>query len=143
MNSAVGAMLDWQQAAQVESFRAWRRWLNVAKIPKIASEAEFAATPHDVVYEDGSLNLLHYRNEHSIDFAEPVVICSALVNRPYILDRQPSRSVVRQLLKRGFDVYLIDWGIPTAADRTLRGRVARLRPLLVAPGGPHPASGRA
>src|SRR5262249_28578710 len=55
-----------------------------------------------------------------VAFREPVLICYALVNRPYILDLQPERSVVRQLLKRGFDVYLIDWGVPTAADRTMR-----------------------
>ncbi len=121
MNSTmVGAMLEWQRAAQAESMRSWRRWLNAAKIPQIASEAEIATTPHDVVYEEDSLKLLRYRNEHSIDLAEPVLVCFALVNRPYILDLQPNRSVVRQLLKRGFDVYLIDWGIPTAADRTLR-----------------------
>src|SRR5262245_47974507 len=121
MSSAiVDAMLDWQRTAQAESFRVWRRWLNLAKIPQIASEAEIATTPHDVVYEEDSLKLLHYRNQNSIDFAEPVLICFALVNRPYILDLQPTRSVVRQLLKRGFDVYLIDWGVPTAADRTLR-----------------------
>jgi polyhydroxyalkanoate synthase len=66
------------------------------------------------------LKLLRYRNEHSIDLREPILVCFALVNRPYVLDLQPQRSVIRQLLKRGFDVYLIDWGIPKAADRTLR-----------------------
>ena len=59
-------------------------------------------------------------DRRAIDLKEPVLVCFALVNRPYILDLQPDRSVIRQLLKRGFDVYMIDWGIPTAADRTLR-----------------------
>lgn len=114
------AVLDFQRAAQSESFRAWRRWTNAWKVPEIARDVKIATTPHDVVYEEDSLKLLHYRNEHSIDFKEPVLVCFALVNRPYILDLQPNRSVIRQLLKRGFDVYMIDWGIPTAADRTLR-----------------------
>ena len=121
MNGAMlDVMLDFQKAAQAESFRAWQRWFNASKVPQIARDVRVAITPHDVVYEEDSLKLLRYRNEHSIDFAEPVLVCFALVNRPYILDLQPDRSVVRQLLKRGFDVYLIDWGIPTAADRTLR-----------------------
>lgn len=47
----------------------------------------------------------------------PVLICFALVNRPYILDLQPDRSLVRQLLAAGLDVYLIDWGDPEDADR--------------------------
>jgi len=121
MTSAIlDTFLDFQKSAQAESFRAWQRWLNAPKVPQIARDVRVATTPHDVVYEEDSLKLLRYRNEHSIDLQEPVLVCFALVNRPYILDLQPERSVVRQLLKRGFDVYLIDWGIPTAADRTLR-----------------------
>jgi poly[(R)-3-hydroxyalkanoate] polymerase subunit PhaC len=112
--------LDFQRATQTETFRNWQRWANMPKVPQLAREVQVATTPHDVVYEEDSLKLLRYHSEHSIDLAEPIVVCFALVNRPYILDLQPQRSVVRQLLKRGFDVYLSDWGIPTAADRTLR-----------------------
>jgi polyhydroxyalkanoate synthase len=114
------AMLELQKAAQAESFRAWARWMNAPKVPQIARDVQVATTRHDVVYEEDSLKLLHYKNDHSIDLKEPVLVCFALVNRPYILDLQPDRSVIRQLLRRGFDVYMIDWGIPTAADRTLR-----------------------
>jgi polyhydroxyalkanoate synthase len=121
MTSALlDAFLDSQKKAQTETFRAWRRWINAPRVPQVARNVQVATTPHDVVYEEDSLKLLRYRNEHSIDLVEPVLVSFALVNRPYILDLQPNRSVVRQLLKRGFDVYLIDWGIPTAADRTLR-----------------------
>ena len=52
-------------------------------------------------------------------YAEPVLICYALVNRPYIVDLQPDRSVVKQFLASGFEVYLIDWGVPSAADRSM------------------------
>ncbi len=47
----------------------------------------------------------------------PVLICFALVNRPYVLDLQPDRSLVRRLLEAGFGVYLIDWGDPDETDR--------------------------
>ena len=47
----------------------------------------------------------------------PVLICFALVNRPYVLDLQPDRSLVRRLLEAGLTVYLIDWGDPDEADR--------------------------
>lgn len=119
-NAVLESIIEFQKAVQTESLRTWRRWMNLPKVPHIAREVKIATTPHDVVYEEDSLKLLRYRNEHTIDFNEPVLICFALVNRPYILDLQPPRSVVRQLLKRGFDVYLVDWGVPTAADRTLR-----------------------
>jgi polyhydroxyalkanoate synthase len=49
----------------------------------------------------------------------PVLICYALVNRPYMMDLQPDRSLIRRLLDRGLDVFLIDWGYPDGADRYL------------------------
>jgi polyhydroxyalkanoate synthase len=47
----------------------------------------------------------------------PVLICFALVNRPYILDLSPEQSLIRRLLATGLEVYLIDWGNPVAGDR--------------------------
>ncbi len=97
----------------------WERFLNALQIPKSQPELTMGTTPHEVVYEEGSLRLLRYCND-KVHFAEPILICFALVNRPYILDLQGERSVVRQLLDRGFEVYLIDWGTPTAADHQLQ-----------------------
>jgi polyhydroxyalkanoate synthase len=49
----------------------------------------------------------------------PLVICYALVNRPTMLDLQPDRSLIRGLLARGIDVWLVDWGYPDADDSRL------------------------
>lgn len=49
----------------------------------------------------------------------PLLICYALVNRPYILDLEPQRSLIRDILATGRAVYLIDWGYPAATDRHL------------------------
>ena len=46
----------------------------------------------------------------------------ALVNRPYILDILPGKSVVEQFVRAGFDTYLVDWGMPSHADRHIRSR---------------------
>jgi polyhydroxyalkanoate synthase len=51
--------------------------------------------------------------------APPLLICYALVNRPEVLDLEPDRSLVRQLLAAGLDVYLLDWGRPDHSDRHL------------------------
>jgi polyhydroxyalkanoate synthase len=48
-----------------------------------------------------------------------VLIVYALVNRPYMVDLQEDRSIVRSLLDGGLDVYLIDWGYPDSGDRYL------------------------
>jgi poly(R)-hydroxyalkanoic acid synthase, class III, PhaC subunit len=47
----------------------------------------------------------------------PLLIVYALVNRPYMMDLQEDRSLIKGLLEAGVDVYLIDWGYPDAADR--------------------------
>ena len=47
----------------------------------------------------------------------PLLIVYALVNRPYMMDLQEDRSLIRGLLAQGLDVYLIDWGYPDGADR--------------------------
>ncbi|MDC0935192.1 alpha/beta fold hydrolase [Pirellulales bacterium] len=73
----------------------------------------------ETVYREGTLKLLRYRRPQRKRFAEPVLICFSLVNRPYILDLGQGRSVVQQLLKHGFEVYLIDWGQPAPEDSRL------------------------
>ncbi len=110
---------DMQKKAWDEGFKQWNRLLNAPSVPEHAMQVRVADTPHDVVYEKNALKLYHYHRDTPAIVSEPVVICYALVNRPYILDLQPERSVVRRLLEGGLDVYLIDWGVPTAADKTL------------------------
>jgi polyhydroxyalkanoate synthase len=46
-----------------------------------------------------------------------LLISYALVNRPYMVDLQEDRSLVRNLLNLGLDVYIIDWGYPERNDR--------------------------
>jgi len=78
---------------------------------------ERGATQCDILYREGSMRLLRYHNEIASRFAEPLLICFALVNRPYILDLNEERSVVRRFLAAGFDVYMIDWGEPAEDDK--------------------------
>jgi len=79
-------------------------------------------TPSDVIYEEGRMRVLHYRKPpHVTETQRPPVLCVyALINKPYIMDLQPGRSVVESLLARGMDVYLIDWGTPNELDQNLR-----------------------
>jgi polyhydroxyalkanoate synthase len=119
-NPTLDSFLEAQKNFFDEGLKAWSRFTALPKAIDKASRIRVGTTPHDVVYEEDTLKLLRYRGEQPKQFREPLLICYALVNRPYILDLQPNRSVVQQLLKRGFDVYLIDWGVATAADRTMR-----------------------
>jgi polyhydroxyalkanoate synthase subunit PhaC len=102
-----------------EQQRFLRRMLSVPNVIEMAWNTQVGGTPHDVVYKRRTLRLLRYRRETPAAYAEPLLFCYALVNRPYILDLQPEKSVVRRYLEQGFDVYMIDWGVPSYADHTL------------------------
>ena len=82
-------------------------------------DVQIGTTPHDVVFTENKLRLLHYRPVVKKPEAVPLILIFALINRPYILDLKPGRSVVEVLLNKGIDVYLIDWGAPGDEDSHL------------------------
>ncbi|ACV47120.1 MULTISPECIES: class III poly(R)-hydroxyalkanoic acid synthase subunit PhaC [Halomicrobium] len=120
------AALDWQR----QSLEAMTEATDQASVAperiETMQSVEVGETPSDVVYEENKLQLLHYDAEAAgIDVPEedreevPILIIYALINRPYILDLQEERSVVRRLLEAGHDVYLIDWNEPSRLDQHL------------------------
>ena len=82
-------------------------------------DVEVGQTPSEVVYEENKLELLHYEARTDEQHGTPILAVYALINKPFILDLQPDRSVVRRLLDAGHDVYLIDWNEPSRLDRHL------------------------
>jgi polyhydroxyalkanoate synthase subunit PhaC len=96
-----------------------RRVLRVPRTVRIARESRVGVSAHEQVAELGSARLLRYRRTSPATQREPLLICYALVNRPYILDLRPDKSVVQRYLEQGFEVYLIDWGVPALSDRKL------------------------
>lgn len=82
-------------------------------------EIDVGTAPKDLVYEEDKLRLYRYKQEGKVTCKVPVLIVYALVNRQYMLDLQPDRSIVRNLLQHGMDLYIIDWGYPTKADMYL------------------------
>ena len=118
-NPMLDLFFDYQASIMSESFRSLERMINAAKLPPMASHVKVAHSPQDVVYVEDTLQLLRFRND-SVDIAEPVLICYAFVRTALISWTSIPTAASCQLLKRGFDVYLINWGVPTAADRSLR-----------------------
>ncbi|NHN57838.1 MULTISPECIES: class III poly(R)-hydroxyalkanoic acid synthase subunit PhaC [Halorussus] len=84
-----------------------------------AAHVDVGQTPNEAVYSENKLDLLHYEPRADETYDVPILLVYALINKPYILDLQPDRSVVRRLLEAGFDVYLIDWGEPSTLDTSL------------------------
>ena len=66
----------------------------------------------------GKMRLFHYKPIVTGKklVKTPLLITYALVNRQYMMDIQPDRSVIKSFLEGGLDVYVIDWGYPTGED---------------------------
>src|SRR4051794_964078 len=74
------------------------------------------ATPRDVVWKRDKAQLWRYRGTAPLRCAQPLLIVTSLVSRSYILDLLPGSSSVEFLRAQGFDVYLLDWGVPDHLD---------------------------
>src|ERR1700676_416427 len=83
-----------------------------------ASHCVAGCSQKEAVWQSDKLTLYRYRPiARPAVGAVPLLIVYALVNRPYMMDLQEDRSLIRGLLASGLDVYLIDWGYPDGADR--------------------------
>jgi len=82
-------------------------------------EVDIASTPKDIVYKEDKLTLYRYNRTSKPTYKTPVLIVYALVNTYQMLDLQPDRSYIKNLLDAGLDVYLIDWGKPSKMDKYL------------------------
>jgi polyhydroxyalkanoate synthase subunit PhaC len=85
-----------------------------------AEDANGGTSARDRVWQCEKATLYRYAPLGRPAGVAPVLICYALVNRPYMMDLQPDRSLIRRLLERGLDVYLLDWGYPDRADHRLQ-----------------------
>ncbi|RMB08359.1 PHA/PHB synthase family protein [Haloplanus aerogenes] len=115
----VAGALGWHRAVtRAVTDAARKEQIADDRLAAMAS-VEVGETPHDVVYRENKLELRQYHALTETQHDVPILIVYALINRPYILDLQPNRSVVRRLLEAGHDVYLIDWGEPSQLDASL------------------------
>ena len=82
-------------------------------------DVQYGATAREEVWRDGKVVLYRFVGDAPPTAKVPLLISYALVNRPYMVDLQADRSIVKGLLERGQDVYVIDWGYPDRSDRFL------------------------
>ena len=82
----------------------------------VTSPVNVGATPKDVVWRRDRAELWRYRGDVPIRYDPPLVFVHSLVSRSYILDLRPGNSAVEFLVAQGFDVFLVDWGVPDERD---------------------------
>lgn len=83
------------------------------------ARAETGQTPKEVIWSRNKARLYHYLPVVTQQLPVPILLVYALINRPYILDLMPGNSFVEYLVGEGFQVYLLDWGIPGDEDAAL------------------------
>ena len=82
-------------------------------------EIDVGTASKELIYQEDKLKLYRYSRAEPSTCRTPVLVVYALVNRQYMLDLQPDRSMIRNLLNLGLDVYIIDWGYPSKGDMYL------------------------
>lgn len=83
-------------------------------------KSKVGLTPCDVVFRENKWSLLRYRPRPAgIAFTTPVLLVPSLINRHYVLDLMPGKSLAEYLVAQGHDVFCIDWGTPGDEDRFL------------------------
>ncbi len=71
-----------------------------------------ATTPGQVVARNALAEVIRYHPTQAKVHRRPVVIVPPWINKFYILDLTPEKSLVRYLLDAGFDVFILSWRNP-------------------------------
>lgn len=100
--------------------RPVKRGWNLATLPKrVVTKVKVGRTPHDVVFEDGWKLLRYHARPEGCAYRTPILLVPSLINRHYVLDLAPGKSLVEFLVREGHDVFVLDWGKPKREDRHL------------------------
>lgn len=76
-----------------------------------------AATAGSVVFRAEEFELIQYAPRTEKVWSVPLLIVPPVVNKFYILDISPGRSMIEYLVDQGVQVFTISWRNPTAAQK--------------------------
>jgi polyhydroxyalkanoate synthase len=78
---------------------------------------DLAVTPGSVVLRTPMLELIQYRPQTDKVCEVPLLIIPPTINKYYVLDLAPDRSLIEYLVKQGQQVFVISWRNPDARHR--------------------------
>ena len=76
-----------------------------------------ATTPGHVVHRTDVFELIQYEAQTETVAARPLVAIPPQINKYYITDLAPDRSLVEHMVRAGFPYFAMSWRNPTAAHR--------------------------
>ena len=96
-----------------------RVWLPLAIAENTSAVAERYGqrTPSQVIYRENKMRVLHYPRGGCSCCRVPLVMTAPIIMPHYIMDLRPGKSLVKYLVDRGLDVFVVDWGVPDDSDR--------------------------
>ena len=117
-----------RKAVETHGESLWHGWRNMLDDVEVGNVRmtnpddfkvgeNLATTPGSVVYRNRLLEVIHYAALQPHVHAEPLVIITPWINKFYVLDLVPKKSMVRFLLDQGFDVFITSWKNPDAEMR--------------------------
>jgi polyhydroxyalkanoate synthase subunit PhaC len=92
-----------------------RRTANALRLLGGLDRPHTGCTPHVVLWRRDRASLRRYR-DGAHPGRPPVLLVPSLINRSHIWDLRPGDSFVEGLLERGYDVFLVDWGVADERD---------------------------
>jgi class II poly(R)-hydroxyalkanoic acid synthase len=76
-----------------------------------------AATPGSVVFRSEVFELIQYTPQAEKVWSVPLLMVPPVINKFYVLDIAPGRSMVEYFLRQGIQVFTMSWRNPTAEQR--------------------------
>src|SRR6516225_10040047 len=75
-----------------------------------------ATTSGSVVYRNAVMELIQYRLMQDQVHARPLLIVPPQINKFYVFDLVPEKSIIQFALTGGLQTFVISWKNPTAAE---------------------------
>jgi polyhydroxyalkanoate synthase len=99
---------------------------DMASAPRVPSMVEpdaftlgqtIAATPGSVVLRTEQFELIEYAPQTEQVYRVPLLMVPPVINKFYIMDIAPGRSMIEYFVRQGIQVFAISWRNPTAEQR--------------------------
>lgn len=93
------------------------RWNTISKVLS-EPKPEIESTPRKAVWKKNK-SVLWFHPSPEKKYNTPIFMVYSLLNKSYILDISEEGSVIGNLTKQGYDVYMFDWGSPGLEDKDI------------------------
>lgn len=97
-----------------KELKRWKGFFSIWTTP----EPEVGLTPRIPVWKKNKATLWYYPAPEK-KYRVPLFLVYSLVSKSFVLDMAPGGSMIESFTQNGFDVYLLDFGIPGYEDKNI------------------------